>query len=667
MINSRGERTSVAGRFGAYGVLSGLIAALLLSSTATGFGAEEATQAPRSILPDASKPNAPAETQPASPPSQQQAEPQAAPQPAPQSDSTPVPSLPPASQVQTEPPAPQAQPQSTPQSEPGQGVEIGQLNQIDAAAIGTLNAAQGGLGVDMWKGTGRSLIETLLPYVPTASSSSAARDLTRRLLLTAASVPAPPQGTPPAEVQRSSVAMLKARIDNLLASGDLDAAAQLLGRIPAQIRDASLSRERADTALLTGNLQAACAEARDAARNTNDAYWLKLLAYCRKSSGDLGGAGLALDLLRDSGESDPLFQKLFDALPPDGKTPEKPRSGIIKSLPNPAPLYLSMLKTINHPIPADALDNASPLVLRAIATAPNASPNVRAQAAEMAAAMGSIPISDLTKAYAAEAFSDKEKSAAKSGADDEAPVQAVGVLYQLALSESDPKARADLLRTVWNAGQKVGGYEMVVKANLQATKGLPVTPDLIGYAADIARALLIGGDTDQALAWYNMARGAAGNQNIGAVRAVLDMWPLIQLSDIQRAQTWSPQVVDLWWRSQQVVSSEDKVQKANVLFAALDGLGYSISDDQWQRLLSPPLTSSDAETPSVAVIRDLDKASAAHRVGETVTLALIALGKDPLKSVSPSVLGHVVGALKAVGLERDARNLALEVAVARGF
>ena len=655
MTNSRGERLSRASRLAMRGALPGLIAAFLVAGAALGVAAEDATEAPRSILPDASKTAAPAETTPA--PSQQP--------PASQAQPTPEPSLPPAPTVKTESPAPA--PATEAPSTPGQGVEVGQLNQVDAAAIGTLATAQGGLGVDMWTGTDRSLIETLLPYVPAASTSSAARDLTRRLLLTAASVPAPPQGTPPADVQKSSVAMLKARIDNLLASGDLDSAEQLLSRIPAQIQDESLSRERADTALLTGNLQAACTEARDAARSTNDAYWLKLLAYCRQSSGDSGGANLALDLLRDSGESDPLFQKLFDALPAAGKTADKPRTGIIKSLPNPAPLYLSMLKAINHAIPADAVDNASPLVLRAIATAPNASPNVRARAAEMAAAMGSIPISDLTKAYDAEAFTDKEKSAAKSSSDEDTAVQAVGVLYQLALSESDPKARADLLRTVWNAGQKVGGYEMVVKANLEATKTLAVSPDLIGFAPDIARALLIGGDTEQALAWYNMARSAAGNQNIGAVRAVLDMWPLIQLSDIKRAQTWSPQVVDLWWRSQQVVSSEDKVAKANILFAALQGLGYSISDAQWQRLLAPPLTSSDTETPSVAVVRDLDKASAAHRVGETVTLALIALGKDPLKSVSPAVLGHVVSALKAVGLEREARALAVEVAVARGF
>jgi hypothetical protein len=683
MLHSRGDTVDRAFRFFARHTAFGLIAAAFAVGASFSAGAEDATQGPRDILPGPASPDqatpapAPAATTTAAPAEspQPQAQSQAAPggqaqQPATTLDDlfqpAPSPGLPPGSALRKDAPPAVSSPQQA-QLPSEQGVQVGQLNQVDAAAIGTLSTAQGGLGVDMWTGTDRQEIETLLPHVPAASTSAAARDLTRRLLLTAASIPSAGQNATPEDIQKSSIAILKARVDNLLAAGDLGSAAGLLSRVPAQVRDESLSRERADTALLTGNLQAACAEARDAARNTNDPYWLKLLAYCRQSSGDSGGAGLALDLLRDSGETDPVFQKLFDALPASGKAPDKPRTGIIKSLPNPAPLYLSMLTSINHQIPSDAVDNASPLVLQAIATAPNASPNLRAQAAEMAAATGSLPIADLIKAYGAEAFSEKEKSAAKSSPEDDGGIQVAGVLYQLALSETDPKMRADLLRAVWNAGQKVRAYEMVVKANLEATKGLPVTADLIGYAAEICRALLIGGDRDQALAWYNMARGAAGNQNIGAVRAVLDMWPLIQLSDIKRQLAWSPDVVDLWWRSQQVISAEDRVAKASVLFAALDGLDYSITNDQWQRLLAPPLASAGTETPSIAVSRELAAASKDRRTGETVMLALIALGKDPLKSASPAVLGNVVRALKSVGLEQEARNLALEVAVARGF
>ena len=675
MTNSRGKATTRTRTQAVRLILRdlavhGVIAAAIVSFTPALASAQEATSGPRDIVPapDATPPApsaaptgpAPAQTEPAAPP------PASLPS---TSQSTP-PSLPPAPTPVPRAPADaagQATPRDNQNPQSDQGVQIGQLTQVDAASVGTLGTAEGGLGVGMWTGTSRSLIETLLPQVPSASTSAVARNLTRRLLLTAASIPDPATAMAPADIEKSSVAILKARVDNLLAAGQLSAAAGLLGRISAQVQDESLARERADTALLTDNLQAACSSARDAARSASDAYWLKLLAYCRATSGDSGGANLALDLLRDSGESDPLFQKLFDALPPDGKTPAKPRTGVIKSLPNPAPLYLSMLKTIGHPIPSDAVENASPLVLSAIATAPNASAKLRAQAAEMAAAMGALPVSDLIKAYAAESFSTKQKSTAKAVSDDQSDSQPLGMLYQMTVSETDPKERADLLRTVWTVGQKVGAYEMIAKANLEATKSLPVSADLIGYSADIARALLVAGQHDQALAWYNMARTTAASRNAVGLRAVLDMWPLVQLADVKREQTWSPDVVNLWWNSQQVVSTEEKVSKADLLFGTLDGLGYTISTAQWQKLLTPPLTTSGIEMPSLALTRDLAAAAKDHRRGETVMLALIALGKDPLKSASPIVLGEVMRALKSVDLEAEARALALEIAVARGF
>jgi len=665
MINSRGDTGKPARAFSARWTVHGLIAAAIMVSVPAASNAQDATGGPRDIVPSPSTATTPPASQ-ATPSDQTQPAAQPAPSPAPQPNLPPAPQPTPNSPAQARP-----TPDSAAQGTNSQGVQVGQLSQVDVASIGTLSRAQGGLGVNMWSGTSRALIQELLPHVPTSSTSAAARDLTRRLLLTAASIPSPAQTMTPAALEKSSVAILKARVDNLLSAGQLASAADLLSRISSQVQDDSLARERADTALLTGHLQRACSQARDAARSANNPYWLKLLAYCRAISGDSGGAGLALDLLHDSGESDPVFQKLYDALPPNGKTPDKRRSGLIKSLPNPAPLYLSMLATINHTIPSNAIDHASPLVLSAIATAPNASPRLRAQAAEMAAAMGALPVSDLIKAYSAETFSDKQKSAAKAKAEnratDQAEARPLAMLYQLTLSESDPRERADLLRTVWNVARKVGAYEMIAKANLAATKSLPVSADLIGYSADIARALLVAGDRDQALAWYNMARSAAANQNIAAVRAVLDMWPLVQLSDVNRTQTWSPDVVNLWWRSQQVVSAEEKVSKANLLFSALDGLDYSISDKQWRRLLAPPLTAENFKTASPALIRDLASASKAHRVGETVTLALIALGKDPLKSASPALLGRIAQALKAVGLEDQARALILEIAVARGF
>ena len=55
------------------------------------------------------------------------------------------------------------------------------------------------------------------------------------------------------------------------------------------------------------------------------------------------------------------------------------------------------------------------------------------------------------------------------------------------------------------------------------------------------------------------------------------------------------------------------------------------------------------------------------RGGETVLLALLALGEAGPARADPLVLAAVLPALSAVGLEREARALAIEAAIARGL
>src|SRR5206468_10263697 len=85
----------------------------------------------------------------------------------------------------TQTPAPAAPPSTTGTS----GVETAPLADIVNDAIGPLEGAAG-LGIDLWRGTSRSLAETLIPQIPNADSL-AERGLIRRLLLTSAT---PPEG-----------------------------------------------------------------------------------------------------------------------------------------------------------------------------------------------------------------------------------------------------------------------------------------------------------------------------------------------------------------------------------------------------------------------------------------------------------------------------------------
>ncbi|MBT5413212.1 MAG: hypothetical protein HOK81_01290, partial [Rhodospirillaceae bacterium] len=53
--------------------------------------------------------------------------------------------------------------------------------------------------------------------------------------------------------------------------------------------------------------------------------------------------------------------------------------------------------------------------------------------------------------------------------------------------------------------------------------------------------------------------------------------------------------------------------------------------------------------------------------GETILYALLALGSAGPAGADTAVLGRIVPALKRIGLEREARAVAVEAAVGRGL
>ena len=64
----------------------------------------------------------------------------------------------------------------------------------------------------------------------------------------------------------------------------------------------------------------------------------------------------------------------------------------------------------------------------------------------------------------------------------------------------------------------------------------------------------------------------------------------------------------------------------------------------------------------------LDTTSAGDglRLGETVLLTLVILGETGLDKIDADTLNRVVVALRLVGLDREARELAIEAALANG-
>ena len=257
-----------------------------------------------------------------------------------------------------------------------QGIETDSLQSIDPDTVGTLSAARGGLGINMWHGTSRKLVERLLPHLPVNAPSLTMRDLMRRLLLSTAKVPAGPS---------AGTNLITLRVKRLAAMGDQVAVNSLLNAIPGQIRDQDLIRVETDSRFLANDNARACPLVASQIRDNDEPYWQKAFAFCQALAGEHDKAALGVGLLRETSDEDEVFFTLFDGLIA-GEPPT------IQSLADPTPLHLAIARVANAQLPVDVVLSNQPGVLRTVAMSPNASNGLRLEAAELAQAVGVLPI-----------------------------------------------------------------------------------------------------------------------------------------------------------------------------------------------------------------------------------------------------------------------------------
>jgi hypothetical protein len=97
-------------------------------------------------------------------------------------------------------------------------------------------------------------------------------------------------------------------------------------------------------------------------------------------------------------------------------------------------------------------------------------------------------------------------------------------------------------------------------------------------------------------------------------------------------------------------------------FALLDGVGSPVPDRAWWQELEPPLQ-RPANVPVSPLWRGLERAVAGSRQGESLLFALHMLNGEP-QAVHPVVLTGALRALRQVGLDREARAIAVATALA---
>ena len=527
------------------------------------------------------------------------------------------------------------------------GIEVGELGELDPDSGGILDVSMGGLGADMWVGTRRENLLRLLPQLPANYESPTLYGLSRRLLMSAAIAPARGE-------TGANTSLIGLRIERLAAMGLVGAVAEMIGIAPPPESAGLLSRLHVDNRLLVGDKAGACEGATAGAAVLDRVYRDQVAIFCNLLAGEKEKAAFGVNLLHEAGElDDPAFFSLADALT-EGTRPT------VKSLTDPAPLHLAMATAAEAKLPSDVLETDSLLILRALADSPLVSDSVQLAAAERAALSGAIGPETLSERYAAMEFSDKELNSALSIAEGDYSPRNRALLYQSAKLQNLPVARGAAIQKAWELAAANGLYRLSVGVYQPELEALQPSAEVAWFAPEAARALFLLNQPDRALAWAATAQRFAKEPAEKHATALL--WPLSALAEGSATGSGHAR----WLSAMAEVNATDAGMQAGFAYSLFEAMGERIAEDRWSGLLEGGAR-SDVLAPDPAYMRAFRKAASAGRRGETVLLAILILGGGSLAESGPALLSEIIVGLRKVGLEQEARQLAIEAALAGGL
>lgn len=500
-------------------------------------------------------------------------------------------------------PLPLGPPQRAAAPEPGTAISAEPLAPPSPDAAGLLAPTAGGLPEPVWEGTRRAVVERLLPALPGRNPSPTLRMLERRLLLTSAE---PPRGDGP-----SLVALRVAALGAMGATGD----AAALAEAASLAGDQRTARLRVRAHLLAGSYHAVC----DGVPALSDADALRLTAVCQALDGQVDAALLTAGLLREAGDGDPALVRLLEAVGTGAAAPDPGLAEI-------DPEHLALLRIAKLPVPAEAFTGELD-VLAALAAEPLADPAARLDAAERAATLGLLDPVRLAAAYEA-ASADTVR----------------GALFARLAAGTSPGDGASLVAEA-TAGMPVPTLAGPVGALWADALGpvlvaAEVRPAAAGQVARLLLAQDRGAEAEPWLASLDAADAAA-------------LGPASVAVGIRTADAG----LDAWLDRATSGDGAARHRAAGVL-AVLRAGGAAIPDRAWLALLDPARVPREVASP--ALLQWLRDAALTGAIGETVLVALVLMGEDAPADAAPATVAAVVEALRAVGLDEEARRIAVE-------
>ena len=529
--------------------------------------------------------------------------------------------------------------------------------------IGNLGKKDGGLGLEMWKGTDSTFALTILKLLPVNAPSPAMRNLAKRLLLSDAFQPSKkeekglqaisPSGKPIISEDQEAT-FLPLRFAKLASLGAKNELIELGNLVPTEDMLGVLAKEAIYARLLSGETNKVCDEVIELAKRTNESYWRKALIVCQLILGNRDDALLSLELLLAELDSEDKFSKLIYTLADETNQIEFDKNSI----------YFKILIAV---LPGKQLDkhrlNLDPSGLSVVAKNNNLSWKIRMLAAEKAVLAGSLSSIYLGELATQFEFEENIFSRAASESKSMEGFMARALLLKAAALNTSFIERARFLRLLLDSADSDEIFQVYASVIMPILLTIKPRHDLIWFASSATRASIAGGNYILASEWLAVLAKTL-DLDYEASGSLLRLLPLIAIAGQPLPKPFSEeQATDVWSGLSDNFSREDKEKRASRLLVLLSAMGIEPRAGAWKNVISSKNIFEMENIPATALRYQLLDAAKNNRIAEVVSISLIMLGSEGPSKSGLVALNAVIRALREIGLEADARAIAIEAAI----
>jgi hypothetical protein len=485
-------------------------------------------------------------------------------------------------------------------------------------AVGMLDPGNFGLGAAAFANGNGGFLASLMRRLDAPLPSRWTSILLRRALLSRAPAPA---GVDPVNWVAERAALL-------LQMGEADGARMLVQAVDVDRYTPRMVEVAAQTALATADPSGLCPLIAPARTWSNDSVWILADGMCAALEGEAARAGALIDQARGEGGAG-IDLRLAEKVVGAGAETRRAVTIEWEEVDSVTPWRFGLASATGVAIPAPLMNRAGPRIQAWMARAPMVPLDQRLAAAWVAARLGVFSSHSLVEIYSL--ILDQTDPAEAAGT--------VGARLRSAWIERDPAARMAALRQLWTEGE--APREAYARAILTAGAAGRIPPS-DAFAADsgnLIAAMFSAGMDREAARWGPVVEQTGESDRAWAMLAVGTERPAVTIDS---------------GRIDDFVSADDTRGqiRSRLLVAALAALGRI--DEAQAASAGFTLGPGDRWTEAI------EEAARARAPGTVALLAGVGMQTENWTGMPPQYLFRIIVALRAVGMEYEARMIAAE-------